>query len=80
MALSCLTLSCLAQQQLGGQVWPAAVAPSAVVQDLHREFRRYMQTAWDGISMKEILDAENLFCLLIPYVFRIKFIILLQVN
>ena len=38
MALSCLTLSCLAQQQLGGQVWPAAVAPSAVVQDLHREY------------------------------------------
>ena len=44
MSASMLALSCLAQQlssvaqQVGGQAWPPAVAPSAVVQDLHREY------------------------------------------
>ena len=39
--LSCLALSCLAQQLSGvaqHQIWPPAVAPTANVKDLHREY------------------------------------------
>jgi hypothetical protein len=39
-----------------------------------------MQTVWDGISTREILDAVNLYYLLMLYAYLTKFIIPLLVN